>query len=196
MSVCCLFGVCIPYTAILPMLVILLQYIARPLAKIGLLPEPIAKYLGVYTSDSASAAATAAVKASNACTNGDTKCCAKSAAGDETDTTTMHEIKNSEQLHNLLQNNTTVFVKFTAEWCKPCKKIQPHFHKIAQTCNRNKTKTAFATVDVDGLEDIVAEYKVVAMPTFIAIRNGSKVSSMSGANEDNLDSFVKKVLEA
>mmetsp|Transcript_15947 Transcript_15947/g.23329 ORF Transcript_15947/g.23329 Transcript_15947/m.23329 type:complete len:129 (+) Transcript_15947:336-722(+) len=78
----------------------------------------------------------------------------------------------------------------------PAKKIQPHFHKIAQTCNRNKTKTAFATVDVDGLEDIVAEYKVVAMPTFIAIRNGSKVSSMSGANEDNLDSFVKKVLEA
>eukprot|EP01083_Nonionella_stella_P019370 53854_1 len=47
MSCLCIGGVCIPYSAILPFLLVFLRAIVRPLAKLGLIPEPIAKRLGI-----------------------------------------------------------------------------------------------------------------------------------------------------
>jgi len=47
MTCLCLGGVCIPYTALFPMLIIGLQWIASKFAKVGLLPEFIAKRLGL-----------------------------------------------------------------------------------------------------------------------------------------------------
>ena len=35
MAACCIGGVCIPYSALLPFLLMVLQYIARPLARMG-----------------------------------------------------------------------------------------------------------------------------------------------------------------
>lgn len=46
MSCLCIGGVCIPYTAVLPLLLIGLQWVATQLAKVGLLPDWVAKKLG------------------------------------------------------------------------------------------------------------------------------------------------------
>jgi len=47
MSAICLCGVCVPYSAILPLLLIVVQVIAKPLHAMGLLPDFIALKLGL-----------------------------------------------------------------------------------------------------------------------------------------------------
>jgi thioredoxin 1 len=45
-------------------------------------------------------------------------------------------------------------------------------------------------VDVDECEDIAAEYSISAMPTFIFIKNKTKVETMTGANAEKLKGLV------
>jgi thioredoxin 1 len=45
-------------------------------------------------------------------------------------------------------------------------------------------------VDVDECEDLAAQYSISAMPTFVFIKNGTKVETMTGANADKLKSLT------
>jgi hypothetical protein len=48
MSCLCIGGVCIPYSAILPLLLLGLQWIAAKLARVGCLPDWVGKKLGEF----------------------------------------------------------------------------------------------------------------------------------------------------
>jgi hypothetical protein len=60
-------------------------------------------------------------------------------------------------------------------WCGPCKAIAPVFDKLAQAVDW----VSFVRFDVDKCPNIAAKYKVQAMPTFFAIRNGEVVETVS-----------------
>ena len=93
-------------------------------------------------------------------------------------------------------NSSTLIIKFTAEWCKPCKSIQPTFLSLASiygtspTANANTTskkKCIFITLDADGddCDTICTQYKIVMMPTFICLKNGKEVGRMTGGGTEN-----------
>jgi thioredoxin 1 len=195
MSAICIGGCCIPYSAILPFLAIILQFFAKPLAEMGLLPAPIAKKLGVL------ATGTTACSEESCCgTEKKERRSKRSVAATETTLSMdeiMYEVTDAAYFQSLLKSNDVVFVKFTAEWCQPCKKIQPFYHELAEKYVQSSDKNiAFATVDVDELDEIASNYKVAMMPTFVAIRNGTGVhASMSGSNEGKLETFVKSAVE-
>mmetsp|Transcript_2689 Transcript_2689/g.7897 ORF Transcript_2689/g.7897 Transcript_2689/m.7897 type:complete len:168 (+) Transcript_2689:148-651(+) len=86
-----------------------------------------------------------------------------------------------------------VIADFTADWCKPCKKVFPFFRRLAATYGDRAT---FVRVDVDDLDDVAEVAKVTAMPTFQAYRGGALVGSVSGANEANLQAFVEDQVAA
>jgi hypothetical protein len=46
----CIGGVCVPYTAVVPLLVLALKWIAVQLAQMGLLPKAVANVLHISTS--------------------------------------------------------------------------------------------------------------------------------------------------
>ena len=48
----------------------------------------------------------------------------------------------------------------------------------------------FLKVDVDDCEDIAAEHKITAMPTFIFLRKGIQVAVLQGANVEKLKELV------
>ena len=168
-----------------------LQYIARPLAKMGLLPAFIAIRLGIPLKDG---------KESVECGS----CCASSNAT-SSETTNLVEgsdgrvmaLKSTEEYSKLISSNAIIFIKFTAEWCKPCKIIQPLYESLASSTAKASPSVPvrFTTVDVDELEDVSAQNKVAMMPTFVAYQKGVKVASMSGSNEEKLKSFIQKVMD-
>merc|ERR1712168_1481289 len=79
-----------------------------------------------------------------------------------------------------------VVVDFHATWCGPCKMIAPHLEEMDKTMD----DVVFLKVDVDEWEDIAMEYQINAMPTFIFIKNKSKVADLTGANVDKLKEIV------
>lgn len=182
----------------------------------GLIPEVLAKKLGIASSTTITNRTTN--KKSSTCCNagcgGDnndttaastTSCSTRTESSVSTDdsssdTPWIVEITSQPQLQKLMQTNPIVILKFTAEWCKPCKTIQPFYEKLAADSTLRRSNSGsqvaalFGMVDVDEADDVASEFKVAMMPTFVAIRDGKVVETMSGANEVKLEGLVQKVL--
>jgi len=233
MSCLCIGGVCIPYTALFPVLIIALQWIASQFAKVGLLPASVAKRLGLNP------AGKKVENSENSKTCEDKGCCSggkgssgksssknsssstirsesiatamtaasSSSIGSEGKSKEEEEEEKIEHIDHLERweevfaaskspNNstsTTLIVKFTADWCKPCKAIQPAYIFLAEKFAK---KCKFTTLDIDGDDcDVVStKMKVAMMPTFVCFKEGVEVGRMSGGNDwDKLGDWVTEM---
>jgi len=201
MSCLCIGGVCIPYSALLPALLIVLRWIAAKFAAVGLLPDFIARRLGLNT-----AGKKLKVESdcdAGCCGGGGKKVAAKTAGRSESVATTatsdsdnekgeVEHVDNLERWEEIFtaSKNSTLFVKFTADWCKPCKAIQPAYVSLA---SKYSDEGRFVTLDIDGDDcDVVSsKMRVAMMPTFVCFRGGTEAGRMSGGNsEDRLGDWV------
>ncbi|MCW3094153.1 MAG: hypothetical protein JWP81_5222 [Ferruginibacter sp.] len=81
-----------------------------------------------------------------------------------------------------------VLVDFGAEWCPPCKKMEPVLKSLQQ-----HYPNKFTLVKVDGSrdEEILKKYNVTALPVFIIYRDGEQVWRRDGiADEKELAAFL------
>ena len=84
-------------------------------------------------------------------------------------------------------HGTSVVVKFTATWCKPCQHIAPLFAELASAT----PSAEFVEVDVDKCEDVAkGAGSPFTLPTFQVYRGSVRVASMSGSSEDELKKLV------
>jgi len=83
-----------------------------------------------------------------------------------------------------------VVVDFFATWCGPCKAISPHVADLAQ---KYASSVVFVKVDVDQARDVMQQYKVQSMPTFVFLAQGREVSRFSGANAAELTATVERL---
>eukprot|EP00980_Cylindrotheca_fusiformis_P010641 scaffold2366_cov115-Cylindrotheca_fusiformis.AAC.15 len=92
---------------------------------------------------------------------------------------------NEEEYFEILQlagDDQLVIVDCFAEWCPPCKAIAPVFEALA----KEHPDKIFLKVDVDKVPSIKRILGVWAMPTFAFLKQGSKVGSLTGAQESKL----------
>lgn len=75
-----------------------------------------------------------------------------------------------------------VVIRFTADWCGPCKRFAPTYDKLASKF----LSVSFHTIDIDNksLKRAVTENKVRAVPYFAFYRNGTLVDHCMGAHAD------------
>lgn len=75
----------------------------------------------------------------------------------------------------------TVLVDFGAEWCPPCRKMEPVLKSLAAN-NPGK----FTLLKVDGGKDeaVMKTYNVTALPVFIIFKNGKQVWRKDGVAEE------------
>ena len=50
----------------------------------------------------------------------------------------------------------------------------------------------FFQVDVDENDEVAEEYNINSLPNFMCFKNGFKVDSITGADEEKLEDFIKK----
>ena len=91
---------------------------------------------------------------------------------------------------NVLRNikDIAIFIKFSASWCGPCRRIEAPFNNLAII---NKT-SHFYKVDVDDSRAIATHFQVKALPTIVAVRNGIEMDRVEGANVDEINQLVAK----
>lgn len=86
-------------------------------------------------------------------------------------------------------------IKFSAEWCGPCKTLAPIFHKVSQLEEYNDVQ--FKEVDIDEEEnaDLVTKCQIRNIPTIIVLdENEQIVKRLVGSmTEQQLTTALKEL---
>ncbi|KAM3914257.1 thioredoxin, mitochondrial [Leptodactylus fuscus] len=89
-------------------------------------------------------------------------------------------------------SETPMIVDFHAQWCGPCKILGPRLEKMVA---KQQGKVQMAKVDIDEHTDLALEYQVCAVPTVLAMKNGTVIDHFVGIkNEGELEAFLKKLI--
>jgi len=89
-------------------------------------------------------------------------------------------------LSELVADHDTVLVDFYADWCGPCKALEPTVESIAAD-----TDAVVAKVDIDAHQALAAQSNVRGVPTLVLYSDGEPVERLVGMqDETRLQSLV------
>lgn len=78
---------------------------------------------------------------------------------------------------DIVSSSTPTLVDFYAEWCGPCKSMQPILKDFK---NRVGEKCTVIKIDVDKNPAVAGHYQIQGVPTLMLFKNGSIVWRQSG----------------
>lgn len=87
------------------------------------------------------------------------------------------------ELEELLASGQPVILDIKAEWCPPCKMMEPILEDL---CEQYQGQVAFAKIDFDTQGEIAKEFEVTSLPTLLFIKPNEKNPSMKNIG------FLKK----
>ncbi|MDH5362049.1 MAG: thioredoxin [Aigarchaeota archaeon] len=102
-------------------------------------------------------------------------------------------VGNDENFDNLISKDMPILVDFWAEWCAPCKFMEPLFQELAGSFFG---RVVFVRVNVDENPATASKYGVRAIPTFVVFKDGNEVKRIVGAvGKEPLEAALREVLE-
>ncbi|KAM0930035.1 hypothetical protein ACQ4PT_001214 [Festuca glaucescens] len=97
-------------------------------------------------------------------------------------------VTKSQDVAAALETPHPVVLMFWASWNEPCKVMMRPFWDLAVA---KRKEAVFLRVDVDKFRDIVEQYQVEALPTFLLIKGGVVKGRVVGAKVDELNTAIK-----
>ena len=89
---------------------------------------------------------------------------------------------NRSSFTSLIRECTAAVIDFYADWCIPCKIMEPILRKLAQIF---AGKVLFGRINVDEHPEIAVEYGVMSIPTTLLMKDGEEVYRVIGAVDFN-----------
>lgn len=87
-------------------------------------------------------------------------------------------VESEAHLQELLADHEIALVDFHAEWCGPCKMLEPTVEEIAA-----ETDAAVLKIDIDELQTIARDAGVRSVPTLAFYRNGEEAERVVGVQD-------------
>lgn len=100
-------------------------------------------------------------------------------------------IKSYSQYTKEKKDPGMLVVKYSAEWCGPCKRIAPDYEKLSDEFD-GFAKFLHVDVDIPDLENEPDLQDIKGVPTFKFFKNAKEIDQFSGADLDKLKKFVNK----
>jgi len=88
-----------------------------------------------------------------------------------------------------------VIVRFTADWCGPCKQLAPVIDKVIAEAGQGRTKQV--VIDIDRQRLIAEQFRIQSVPTVYAFLGGQPIDGFVGVkSEREIKAFLEKLLSA
>ena len=78
---------------------------------------------------------------------------------------------------------TVEFLDFYADWCGPCRVMEPTLQEIEKELG---DKVKITKIDVDTETQKASQYGVMSIPTYIVLKDGTEVERFIGATSKEL----------
>jgi thioredoxin 1 len=93
---------------------------------------------------------------------------------------------------DVIDSNQPVLVEFYAEWCGPCRHMEPILEDVARMYHG---KIKVLRVDVDKNPRVAERYRIQAIPRMMLFKNGDLVDDVLGAtSRERLSYSVERTL--
>jgi len=109
--------------------------------------------------------------------------------GDRPETTNepIH-VETGEQFDEIVADHDAVLVDFYADWCGPCKMLEPTVKELAAETNATVLK-----VDVDAHQELAGRHQVRGVPTVVLFADGEVAEQVVGVREkDHYASLIER----
>jgi thioredoxin 1 len=99
-------------------------------------------------------------------------------------------IMDTEFESEVIRSEIPAVVDFWAEWCAPCKLLEPAIEKLADEL-RGKVK--FYKLNVDDNPQTTSNYGIMSIPTLIIFKDGKPVNQLVGVRpKEELKKFIEE----
>jgi thioredoxin 1 len=88
-------------------------------------------------------------------------------------------VDSAEEFQDVVADGV-VLVDFYADWCGPCKQLEPIVERLAAG-----TEATVAKVDVDANQGLAAQYGVRSIPTMLLFAAGEQVEQLVGVQQES-----------
>lgn len=82
----------------------------------------------------------------------------------------MKKITTNEQFNELIQSDKEIIVKFYADWCPDCTRMNMFIGDILEEYNQND----WYELNKDELPELAEKYQVMGIPSLLIFKNGEK----------------------
>jgi thioredoxin 1 len=97
-------------------------------------------------------------------------------------------VDGASHLQEITGTHDVVLADFYADWCGPCKMLEPIVADIA-----SETDAAVAKVDVDAHQQLAAQYQVQGVPTMVLFSDGEVAERIVGVRDKaELTSMIQR----
>lgn len=91
---------------------------------------------------------------------------------------------------DIFEDNKLVIVDMWAEWCGPCKMIEPILEEVAKEYS---DKIKIVKLNIDHNQETPVKYGVMNIPTLLFFKNGQEIDRIIGAVPKR--QLIKKIEE-
>jgi thioredoxin 1 len=93
----------------------------------------------------------------------------------------------------VLSSDKPVLVDFWAEWCVPCRMIEPAFKALSE---QYSDRIKFGRLNTDENPRTPTKYNIMGIPTLLLFKNGKVIDQIVGAvPKSNIEKMVIKALQ-
>ena len=98
-------------------------------------------------------------------------------SGQEPDLNGVIEVDDSNFESEVLKSPVPVLLDFSAEWCGPCKRLQPVVEDLAREYDG---RLKVAHLDIDKAQSTAVRYGIMSVPTVLFFKGGKVLDQLLG----------------
>lgn len=100
-------------------------------------------------------------------------------------------VVDEKNFEDFISKYPNVMIDCWAEWCGPCRMVAPVVEELAK---KYHGKVVFGKLNTDENNRLAMRFGIMAIPTFLFFKDGTKVDTMVGAlPKEVFDQRIKKV---
>ena len=96
-------------------------------------------------------------------------------------------VEGQDEFQTMIGNGSIILVDFYADWCGPCKMLEPIVESTAA-----ETDATIAKVDVDANQQLASARRIRGVPTLELYRDGEQIEQIVGVqSKDQLRNLIR-----